>query len=178
MLLQTAPCGVSMGISHGLDSPNLTPKLKNRWLFSIPNVSIDGVNTLPPRKSARPGASTKDFEIQHLVETISFPGRIEWKTINVVLYDTLCNQNPVFDWLLQFYTITRNSVTLGYPVDYKKSKAKLELYSGSGQVLQTWVYENIYPTNIDWQELDMDSNEIVCVDLTLKYDRAYDESSI
>lgn len=183
-----------MGLSQGLDSPSLTLKRKFRYLFSIPSVAVDGVfngvKTLPPRKSARPGAQLKEFDFQHISETIYYPLKVEWKTINLVLYDINCNANPVFDWLLQFYNYsatntasTSNGTGLAQNVNNSpnslsinlpgfKRDATLELYDGCGNIIEQWIFENAYPSSIDWGELDMDSNDIVMVDLTLRYDRA------
>jgi hypothetical protein len=171
-----------MGLSHGLNLNELSPKQKHRWLFSIPDVSAqpNSTKTLPPRKGARPGVSFKEQEFQHLSETIYYPLKAEWKTVNLVLYDIRCNKNPVFDWLRRIYTLSNNSSNsltfnpcqlLGS--EFKKDKALLELYDGCGNTLEQWTFENIYPSSIDWGDLDMDSSDIVVVDLTLRYDRAY-----
>ena len=170
-------CSV-MGLSLGLNLNDLIIKRKFRWLFSIPNVSVNGVETLPPKRGARPGIALKEQEFQHVSEIIYYPLKADWKPINLVLYDIKCNSNPVFDWLENIYTVgDTNNITFNpcqlTNSQFKKDKALLELYDGCGNILESWTFENIYPSNIDWGDLDMDSSEFVMVNLTLRYDRAY-----
>ena len=181
-LLEISPtsqtdCNI-MGLSHGLNLNDLSLKRKFRWLFSIPDVAVNGVNTLPPRKGARPGISLKEQEFQHVSETIYFPLKADWKPVNLVLYDIKCNFNPVFNWLERIYTVGDTSNITFNPCqlkgsEFKKPKALLQLYDGCGNTLESWTFENVYPSSIDWGDLDMDSSEFVMVDLTLRYDRAY-----
>ena len=42
-----------------------------------------------------------------------------------------------------------------------------------GDILEQWIYENVYPSEINWGELDMDSSDVVVVEMTLRFDRAY-----
>ena len=62
-------------------------KRKNRWLFTIPEISAEGINALPPSKASRPGLSFKELSMEHLTETIYYPGKPEWKPITLTLYD-------------------------------------------------------------------------------------------
>jgi hypothetical protein len=174
-----------MGLSFGLEDNTLSPKRKFRWLLKIPGISgqNDGaINALPPRKSARPSLSFKEIEVQHLSETVYYPIKPEWKTLNLVLYDIRCNENIIFEWVRMIYNpdtsgqrIWNPSVN-GFPTilssPFKKT-AILELYDGCGNILEQWIYENAWPQTIDWGDLDMDSQDIVTVDVTLRYDRAY-----
>ena len=47
------------------------------------------------------------------------------------------------------------------------------MYDGCGEILETWTFENVWPNNIEWGELDMSDSSYVTIDLTLRYDRAY-----
>jgi hypothetical protein len=81
-------------------------KKKNRWRFVIRGM-IDMENfqspVLPPIKSARPSISFKEIAIEHLIETITIPGKPEWSPLEVTLYDLQCNKNPLFTWLKKLY---------------------------------------------------------------------------
>jgi len=167
-----------MGFQFGLGAPDTTLKRKFRWLFSIPGVSAVA-NALPPKKSARPGLSFKEFEFQHVSESIWYPLKVDWKPVSITLYDLKCNENPVFEWFLDLYEIDDNgnnstNVTFHTIGDNNfKTNCTLELYDGCGNVLDTWVFEGAYPQSIDWGELDMDSSEIVVVEMSLRYERAF-----
>jgi hypothetical protein len=170
-----------MGLSFGLAPSSFNPKTKNRWMFSLPGVIADknSVTTLPPKKASRPGISLKEGEFQHVQETIYYPMKAEWKVISLTLYDIRCNNNAVFDWLEQIYTseidLAGSGVAnFGRILDFNLLKdAKLELYTGCGEVMETWTFQGCYPSNIEWGDLDMESADIVTVDVTLRYQRAF-----
>lgn len=162
----------TMGFDFGLDDADTCFKRKFRWLLKIPDVSAEGINTLPPLRSARPSLSFKEVEAQHISETIYYPGKPEWKPIGLTLYDIKKPTHPVFEWIKELYDPEEG--TYGYSCDgFKKSRATLELYDGCGKVIETWIYENAWPQNIEFGELDMSNSEYLTCDLTLRYDRAY-----
>lgn len=165
--------GRNMGFDFDINSGDACFKRKNRWLFKIKDVSADGVSSLPPLKSARPALSFKELEFQHLTETVYFPGRPEWKPINLTLYDLKKNLQPVFEWLSEIYD-PQNKSEYGPSCDgFKKQEATLELYDGCGTVIESWVFESIWPQSVEFGELDMSTSDVVTCDLTLRYDRAY-----
>lgn len=160
-----------MGLGRiGTDSVCMMRKF--RWLFKIDDLIGDGVNALPPDKGARPSLNFKEIEAQHLNETIYFAGKPDWKPITLTLFDLKGNNNPIFKWLKEQYDPCNNAGTWKVPDKWKK-KATLEMYDGCGEVMESWTFENIWPNNIEWGDLDMSNNDYVTVELTLRYDRAY-----
>jgi len=151
-------------------------KRRFRWQLKIPSISVDGIDALPPSKSARPSISFKEIEAQHLNETIYFAGKPEWKPVPLTLYDLKTKQNPIYEWLKLQYDPRPGDWIAPPPSTWKKPEARLEMYDGCGTILETWVYENAWPQSIEWGELDMGNSEYCTVDLQLRYDRAYLES--
>ena len=167
-----------MGFDFGLEKSDLCLMRKFRWLFKIDEVSAQGANTLPPEKGARPSLSFKEVEVQHLNEIIYYPSKPDWKPINLTLYDLKKNENPVLKWIREQYNTKEGTWKVGYgggDRKFKKDNATLEMYDGCGNVIETWKFVNIWPNNIEWGELDMQDNNYLTVDLTLRYDRAYIE---
>lgn len=172
--------GRNMGFDFGLESPTTCLKRKYRWLFIIDGVSADtqSANALPPLKSSRPTISFKETEIQHLSETIWFPVKPEWKPVNLTLYDLQKSENPIFEWIRDAYDPSPDSsqfLANFYPAadGFKKPFARLEMYDGCGNVMERWTFENVWPQQAEFGELDMANSEYVTVDLLLRYDRAY-----
>ena len=163
---------MSMGFNFGLEKPEACFARKHRWLLKIEGISANGVNSLPPMKSARPNISFKEMEAQHLNETVFFPGKPDWKPINLTLYEIKSKQqHPVLTWLEELYNPqegTFKSSGNGF-----KKEARLEMYDGCGEIIETWVYENIWPQSVEFGDLDMSSSDLVVCELTLRYDRAY-----
>ncbi len=182
-----------MGGDFGINDVNAEPLRKFRWLFQLAGISAsdniqNGLYSLPPRKSARPSLQFKTEAFQHLTETIYMPLKPEWQTMKLTLLDIKrCGQenfyNIVYDWLRSppaqrqssqpgFYdpaTAAWNPVvTAGF-----KRTSQLVMLSGCGEVQETWVYENSFPESVDWGELEMESDDVVTIDVTLRFDRAY-----
>ncbi len=162
---------MSMGLGPVLGADDTQFMQKNRWYMSIPGVSENRSGMLPPSKSARPSVGFKETEVEHLMETIAYPTKPQWKPINITLYNVAGKSNLVFDWMKQLYDPCAG--VFGFVENFKK-EVTLELFNGCGCVLECWKYINAYPSNIEFGELDMGNAEIVTVDLTLRYDRAYE----
>lgn len=162
-----------------LGNANICMMRKFRWLFYITGVSDDGSSALPPDKGARPSLSFKEIEAQHLNETVYFPGKPDWKPITITLFDLKMNTNPVFMWLREVYDVCgeeeggdRAIWKAPAPGVFKRD-GTLKMLDGCGNIMEEWVFKNIWPNNIEWGDLDMSNNEYVTVELTLRYDRAW-----
>ncbi len=161
---------VRMGLDFGLDKGQYC-KRRNRWLFRINGVVAP---VLPPLRSARPNLGFKEMEIRHLNEDVYYPMKPDWKTINLILYDIqTTNANPVFQWLSFAYNPRNDArwTPVGGSGFFKQ--ANLEMYDGCGNLIEIWIFEEVWPSQINFQELDMASSEILTIDLTLRYARAY-----
>lgn len=153
------------------------PKITNRWLFQIEGISATA-NALPPLKASRPQLDFQEQQVQHLVQQIHYPVMAEWKPITLTLYDNKANENPVFDWIRQVYDPNgdnewRPVYTAGCQDTCFKRNGILCLYEGCGKVSEKWKFENCWPQSVNFGDLDMSNSEIVTVDITLRYDRAY-----
>ena len=178
----------TMGLQFGLDNNTGLGCIqrKFRWLLSINGVSAtDAIQTLPPIKSARPSLSFKTMEVLHLNETVYFPSRPEWKPIPLTLIDMVKDNNPVIAWIKEIYDSSKAGsdptpnawgpsvgVTALSKTGFKRD-ATLSMLDGCGNIMEQWVYQNAWPESIEWGDLAMDSSDIVTVDISLRYDRAY-----
>ena len=165
-----------MGFDLGLNAANTCFKRRFRWMFKVTGVSGDNesqgqIDCLPPLRSSRPSLSFKEMEAQHLNETIFYPSKPEWKPIPLSLYDINKNENPVTKWLSNIYDVGPSDAGW-YPSELFKKECTLEMYDGCGNVIEKWIFENAWPQNIEFGELDMSSSEVMTIDLTLRYDRA------
>jgi hypothetical protein len=150
---------------------------------------------LPPLKGARPNLGFKEIEAPHVFENIYFPGRPDWKPIEMVLYDYCIDGNhpngthPIFQWIRRIYEVnvgyyrpiaanvdvdpSVGSSVFGFDVSFKKN-GYLDLYDGCGNVIESWRFDNCWPLNANFGELDMGNSEVLTCDVTLRYDRAYE----
>jgi hypothetical protein len=169
--------GREMGMGR-LGTADVCIMRKFRWMFFVDGVSGDGTNALPPDKGARPSLNFKEAEVQHLNETVYFPMKPDWKPITLTLFDLKGSGNPVFDWLSLQYDVCggdnpgSNFASWRRPGNFKKN-AWLEMYDGCGNIVEKWWFQNVWPNNIEWGDLDMQSGDYVTAELTLRYDRAW-----
>lgn len=154
-----------------------TAKRRFRWLFNIENITLGDNTALPCLKASRPKLNFREMQAEHLNETISYPSKPEWQPISLSLYDRcIATQNPIFTWLRQQYDPTPMGCSAWYPcIDPLSFKpcCTLQLLDGCGNTLEVWTLEHCYPQSIDWGELDMNNQEFVTVDFSLRYDRAF-----
>lgn len=175
-----------MSLLYGLENgKSQFCKRQNRWLFEIPGVAADdtaGVDALPPMKSARPNLSFKEMEVRHLHEDVFYPAKPDWKPITITLYDLSKATHPVWDWLSLIYDVKNgnyypavNNPTLQQANSTFIKDCFLRLYSGCGDLIESWRYEDCWCNNINFQTLDMASGDLLTCEITLRYARAYIE---
>lgn len=181
-----------MGPNFGLEDPRAEIVRKFRWIFILSGISASdlpqaGVYSLPPRKAARPSISFRTQEYQHLIESFVIPMKPEWQTTKLSLFDIKrCENpnrpNPTLEWILSSYPGGNIGTGLYNPAAgtwrpyadaYVKRDCSLYLLDGCGFPIERWIFENAYPEAIDFGDLEMELSDVVQIDLTLRYDRAY-----
>ena len=85
------------------------------------------------------------------------------------------NKHPVIEWINEYYEVNSSGVKLKTATNGFKKQGKLELYDGCGEIIEKWIFENMYPETVEFGELDHSDSNIIYVDLSLRYDRAYYE---
>jgi hypothetical protein len=160
-----------MGLQFGLDKGKEC-KRPFRALFFVEGVASDGTNALPPKQSARPNIAFKEMIAKHVSEDVYYPAKPDWRPIQLVLYDLKTNTNPVFDWIKEVYNPQTGTFRAPNAGDFIK-EARVELYDGCGNEIEKWVFEDVWPQSVNFQTLDMQNSEILTVDLSLRYVRAF-----
>lgn len=171
-----------MAIRMGFPSLEYGFKRHYRYIFSIPEVCglypDDGLYCKIHEKTARPNISYKEIQMEHLGQTIYFPGKVNFDAIGLTLWDNIADKgqsesdnNPVWQWLNQWYDFYEGkyqSSNTGF-----KKTCSLKLYDGCGCIVEEWIYENAWPISVNFGDLDMGSSAICTIDLQLRYDLAY-----
>lgn len=161
-----------MGLEFGLEKGQ-TCKRKFRYLFFVEGVSADGANALPPLNAARPNLGFKEMIAKHVSEDVYYAAKPDWRPINLVLYDLKKNgEHPVFKWIKEVYNPKSGNFKPPNSGEFIK-EARVELYDGCGERIESWNFEDVWPQSVNFQTLEMGSSEILTVDLTLRYVRAY-----
>lgn len=174
--------GRDMGLGE-LAGPDLVFKRKYRWTLEIQPYC--GTQTPIPaafvKLASRPNLSIEETEINFLHGKMWIPGKGSWETITVTYYD-IGNGGQgttgLFSWLATVYNFTdpvglhqsskvgNGPGSRGYGAD-----GTLVLYDGCGKGMEQWQLQQVWPTAINFGELDYSSSEEVIIELTLRYNK-------
>jgi hypothetical protein len=47
------------------------------------------------------------------------------------------------------------------------------MYDGSGSLLEQWQFDNAWCQDVNFNDVDMGGQDVMMIDMTLRYDRAY-----
>lgn len=162
---------MEMGIGP-LGGSQLVFKRKFRWTFEVQEIC--GGQSVPQhfvKTTARPSLSIEETEINFLNAKSWIPGKAAWETIEVTYLDVATNANaPLWNWIASIYDFT-DPVTLKQASQRRDygGRGLLRLWDGCGTLLETWTLNDMWPTSINFNDLDYSNTEICEITLTLRY---------
>ena len=145
------------------------PKRANRWYIEFPTDL--GIAEWAVQTASRPSLATSEVEIPFLNTSTWIAGRSVWQTITITFIDPIgpSTSQKVMDWIRQ--CIEHSTGRMGYAVSYKKTLI-LKLLDPTGQTVEKWTLEGCFITDTDFGSLDMSSDELMNVSITVRFDRA------
>ena len=147
------------------------PKRKHRWVFR--NIgTLDYSFLVFLLKCNRPKFTFEKAEMHHNQEVAYFAGRQKWDTLKMTFYDVEQpdSSQGLWNWLQTVVNI--KTACVADPSVYKLNDSNLEVIDGMGQPVEQWSLYGAWPADINWQELDYGSNDILQCDVEVSYDRA------
>jgi hypothetical protein len=162
---------IPMGIGN-LGFSNLIFKRKFRFTFELEGIC--GSQKVPKhyvKVAARPNLNVDEVEVNFLNATTWIPGKAKWETMPVTYIDVAtAEMASLYNWLASVYNFT-DPIKLQMGSQRKDYTATgiLKLWDGCGQLLETWTMEDVWPTSVNFGELDYSSSEEVTIELTLRY---------
>lgn len=162
----------NMGIGV-IGQPDMRFKRKFRWTFEILGFCNDQKNVVPENfvtVASRPNLSIEETEINFLNAKHFIPGKATWETISVTYLDVAHSEmRSLWNWLATVYDFTD-------PVGLRQAERMdwnatgvLSMYDGCGTLLETWELLRVFPTAINFGDLDYSSSDIATIELTLRY---------
>ena len=155
------------------------PKRKFRWLLywtGVPQFVIKSVK--------KPSYTVATTPHQFLNYEFNYPGRVTWNDVTITLVDPV---NP--DSTKSLYKILENS---GYVIPHNYDEAVAATISKAGMVealgteiklrqldadgvvpIESWVIKNPLITSVDFDTLDYSQDDMLNIQVTIKYDYAY-----
>jgi hypothetical protein len=144
------------------------PKKQNRFILRFP--SSLGINEWFVISTARPKINIGEVEIPFLNTSTYVAGRFTWESIDVTFKDPI--GPSAAQALMEWVRLHAESVTgrMGYAAGYKKD-IELEMLDPTGVVVEKWILQGTFLTNVDFGSLDYSSEDIAEISVTLRPDR-------
>ena len=133
------------------------PKKQNRFILRFP--SSLGINEWFVMSASRPKINIGEVEIPFLNTSTWVAGRFTWDTIDITFKDPI--GPSAAQALMEWVRLHAESVTgrMGYAAGYKKN-VELEMLDPAGVVIEKWILEGTFLTNVDFGSLDYSSEDI------------------
>jgi len=144
------------------------PKRKNRFILRFP--SSLGINEWYVESTKRPSIKINSVAIPFLNTETYVAGKFNWDTINVTFRDPI--GPSAAQALMEWVRLHAESVTgrMGYSVGYKRD-IDLELLDPTGVVVEKWILQGTFLTNVDFQDLNYGQDGLATIQATLRPDR-------
>lgn len=169
---------IPMGIGQ-LGFSNLIFKRKFRFTFVLEEIC--GGKRIPEhfvKVASRPQLAIEETELNYLNAKTWIPGKAAWETITVSYIDVATDDMaPLYTWLASIYNFTDPvNLQMGSQRRDYAGKGVLKLWDGCGQLLEIWNMEDVWPTNVNFGDLDYANSEEATIELTLRYSNVKYES--
>ena len=166
--------------------PSLEPKRQFKFSLSIPGGNnTRKVSEFLIKKVKKPSWSVTETPHKFLNHTFYYPGRTEWDAIDVTIVDTV---DPTANATQQIMHILEES---GYSLPTEPGAAgwntvskvkavrdglgqvKIRTLDSEGRTVEEWVLNNAWVQKADFGEYSYDTEELVEVTMTLRFDNAF-----
>jgi len=152
---------------------DMTFKRKFRFTFEIQGFCNNEKNVVPEdfvTVASRPNLTIEETEINHLNAKTWIPGKASWETITVSYMDVAQDEmRSLWNWLATMYDFTDPvMLSQGERRDWDATGV-LNMYSGCGTLLEGWELQHMWPTSINFGDVDYGSSDIATIELTLRF---------
>ena len=171
--------------------PSLEPKRQYRWLFSFGAAGAGDTDALPSylcRKVDKPNFTITESEHTFLNHKFYYPGRVEWAEISVTIVDPIdldaahVLQNVIekagyklpnaLNTALEPNQLTTISKDNFAGANGALGQVFVKQIDSEGEIRETWVLYNTWIKSINFGSLDYTSDELVEIEIGLRYDWA------
>lgn len=159
------------------------PKRAYRWVLLL-----GGIPQWLCKKVSKPSFAVSETEHTYLNHKFYYPGRVEWNTVTVTLADPVApdaaktmvdiikaSGYSIPDGALkaEASTISKaKAVTALGTVKIQQLGSGVEGKGVEGNIIETWELVNAWVKDVKFGELDYESDDMVDVELELRYDYA------
>lgn len=163
--------------------PGLQPKRAYRFLLSIPGAE-NALDDFMIKKVTKPSYDLSESPHKFLNHTFYYPGKLEWKEVSFTIVDAInpnasarlykmltdagyrAPEGPIQTGDKTAQTVSKlNSVT-------SLGKVLIKQLDADGNNVEEWELKNPWIKSVNFGDLDYDSEELLNIEVTLRYDWA------
>lgn len=147
---------------------------KRKFRFTLELEDICKTQKVPKhfvKVASRPNLSVEETEVNFLNAKTWIPGKASWESMTVTYIDVASQEAaPLFNWLASVYNFTDPiNLEQGANRDDYACTAILKLWDGCGNLMETWEMKDVWPTAINFGDLDYSASDECTIELTLRY---------
>ena len=173
---------MSTGFWGGPGGAIIDPKRSFRWLVTFGS-SNEAIQSWYAKSAQKPRYELTETPHQFLNHEFYYPGRVKWQEITVTLVDP-ARENDSSIALMEAlqssgYAIplnqpsAANTITKAAAVDAAGNQIFLDqLGNNSKDIIERWTLFNPWIKNVNFGELNYENEDMVQIELTLRYDYA------
>lgn len=161
-----------MGIGR-LGSGNLTVKKTFQFEFII-TTAAGVIPAAYVRTASKPKVTSEEIEVPFLNEVTWFNGRARYETMEVEYMDTNDASMiiPLYNWVASNSDVFSPTRSMGSRRSDYEGVGQMNQYDGCGNLMETWIFNNMFPINTDFGDMSYDENGYVRIRMTLRYSNA------
>jgi hypothetical protein len=162
--------------SEGFWSATTTePKRAYRWVLLL-----GGIPQWMVKKVSKPAFTVSESEHVYLNHKFWYPGRVEWNTVSLTLADpvnpdaaeTMMGILDAAGYKLPTSPSEFTTISKAKAVD-ALGQVTIQQLGSDGSPIETWVLVNAWVKDVKFGELDYTSDDMVDVEIELRYDFAH-----
>ena len=140
------------------------PKRNYRWVLAI-----EGIDAFLVAKTNRPQIQIGEKKIDFINSYRMIASKLTFQDLSVTLHDPIApsGAQQVMEWIRTHYESV--SGRAGY-ADFYKRDIQLKMLDPVGTVVELWDIKGAFLTNANFNGLDYGGEEVMMIDLTIKFD--------
>lgn len=165
-----------------INSGILQPKLKNRWRVVFLNFggAADSANAVSTQAItvSRPNISWEEVQLDRYNSRAYVAAKHSWQDMNLTIEDDVTSTaaRAIQEQIQkqQYMTGVEGPWLATAPeASVYKFTVRLDMLDGNEQVIEQWNVQGCWIKTADYQDLDYAASEKVTIQLTIRYDHAY-----
>jgi|6_EtaG_2_1085325.scaffolds.fasta_scaffold08146_2 hypothetical protein len=156
------------------------PKRSFRWVFSLGQGTDNQIESYFVKSVKKPSFTINEIEHQFVAHRFYYPSRVTWNTCELTFVDPVQPDTSAILANIFVDAGYRSPITQDI-AEFSLSKGKfadkigqpiITALDAEGEDIEAWTLWNAWITALDFGQLDYNTDELVVISMTLRYDYA------